>query len=274
MLIDTHCHMNIMVRNFDTTQPFTPFNKNEIEQFQKILNQAQQYDVSTVINVGTNYIESFACVEIAKIFPQCFATLGLHPNDATLEYQKDIDHFKTLLQQKEKNKIVGIGECGIDKHYPDFNLALQESVFHDQISLALQHDLALVIHSRDGDAETYNVLSQYKSEKNFRGTIHCFSSDENYAAKYLDLGFVLGFGGTLTYPKNNTLRAVAQMIPLEKIILETDAPFLPPQKLRGTKNEPANIKIIAEILADLRKESLEHVMQTTAQTTKKLFGIL
>ncbi len=183
-------------------------------------------------------------------------------------------NFKGLLLNKKEYKIVGIGECGIDKHYPNYNLEQQQDVFHAQIQLAIEHDLALVIHSRDADQETYDVLAQYKGEKNFRGTIHCFSSDENYAQKYIDLGFVLGFGGTVTYPKNETLRSVVKMIPLEKIILETDAPFLSPQSVRGTKNNPANIRIIAEYIAQLRSENFEEVASTIKKTTTTLFKMV
>lgn len=273
MLIDTHCHMNIMLRNFENKEPFQKFNLQEIEQMKKIIFDAQSSQVTEIINVGTNYLESFACIEIAKFFSNCFATIGLHPNDATDTWQKDILNFKGLLLNKTKNKIVGIGECGIDKHYPNFNLKQQQDIFHAQIQLALEHNLALVVHSRDADQETYDVLSQYHGEKNFRGTIHCFSSNELYAQKYIDLGFVLGFGGTITYPKNETLRNVAKMIPLEKIILETDAPFLPPQSIRGTKNTPANIRIIAEYIAIFRKQTLQEIANTTTQTTKHLFGL-
>ena len=274
MLIDTHCHMNIMIRNFKNTHDFHQFNSEEIEAMKKIIDDAQKNNVTKIINVGTNYHESFACIEIAKLFNNCFVTIGIHPNDITDFWQDDILNFKQLLLDKKKNKIVGIGECGIDKHYPNFNIRQQQDVFNAQIQLAIEHDLALVIHSRDADQETYDILAQYQGEKNFRGTVHCFSSNELYAQKYIDLGFVLGFGGTVTYPKNEPLRSVAKMIPLEKIILETDAPFLPPQSVRGSKNNPANIKLIAEYIADLRQENFDQITQITAQTTKKLFGIL
>jgi len=274
MLLDTHCHLNIMIRNFQNIEPFQPFTKDEIEMCNLFIAQAKNQQVTTLINVGTNYIESIACVEMAKLFPNCFATIGLHPNDADQSWQNVMQEFEKLLLKKTELKIVGIGECGIDKHYPNYNLRLQQDVFHAQIQMALAHNLALVIHSRDADQETYDVLAQYKNKPNFRGTIHCFSSNELYAQKYIDLGFVLGFGGTVTYPKNETLRNVAKTVPLSKIILETDAPFLPPQSLRGKPNVPANIKIIAEFIAQLRNESLDTVMETTAQTSRDLFGII
>ncbi len=240
---------------------------------QDILKQALENDVTSIINVGTDLSESLLCIEIAKHFKNCFATIGLHPNDAQQNWNDIIDAFKNLLLKKHELKIVGIGECGIDKHYPDFDLARQQHVFHAQIQLALEHNLALVIHSRDADLETYNALASYKHESNLKGTIHCFSSDEDYAQKYLDLGFVLGIGGTVTYPKNETLRNVVKSIPLEKIIFETDAPFLPPQSIRGKKNSPDQIKTIAQFVAEIRHEPLEKVIQVTAQTTKALFDL-
>ncbi len=272
-MIDTHCHLHIMVKNFSENAIFTPFTSDELKECEKILQDAAKNQVHTLLNIGTNLTESLLCIELAKHFKNCFATIGLHPNDATENWQHDMQSFQSLLENKNFLKIKGIGECGIDLHYPNFNLSLQEKVFHAQIQLALEHDLPLVIHSRDADEQTYQILAHYQGEKNLRGTIHCFSSDEKYAQKYIDLGFVLGFGGTVTYPKNNTLRNVAKMVPLEKIILETDAPFLPPQTLRGKKNAPANIKIIAEFIAELRGENFETVAQITSQTSKQLFEL-
>lgn len=273
MLIDTHCHMSLMVRTFQQNITFTPFTNEELHACEIILTQAQKKSVTTIINVGTNLVESLLCIELAKHFSNCYATIGLHPNDATADWNATIQEFEKLLKQKHPLKIVGIGECGIDKHYPDFNLKQQQDVFHAQIQLALQHNLALIIHSRDADIETYEALQQYRGEKNFKGTIHCFSSNEIYAEKYLDLGFVLGVGGTITYPKNETLRNVVKMVPLEKIIFETDAPFLPPQTMRGQKNNPSNIREIAEFVAHLKNIELQTVMQTTKQTTQKLFTL-
>lgn len=282
-MVDTHCHLNIMVRNFAQNSTIIPWSFQELNECSIILNDAKNNSVTSIINVGTNLTESLLCIELARHFPNCFATIGIHPNDVTKNWRYEISEFDKLLTEQAlvhyskarmKQLIVGIGECGIDQHYPDFNLKQQQDVFHVQIQLALKYNVALVVHSRDADLQTYQALAEYRGETNFRGTIHCFSSDEIYAQKYLDLGFVLGFGGTLTYPKNETLRNVAKMIPLEKIVLETDAPFLPPQSLRGKKNAPANIKIIAQFLAAIRGESFEKVAQTTDQTSRKLFGLV
>lgn len=273
MLIDTHCHINIMLRSYATKNFFQPLSLLEIEACKQIVNNALDQQISAIVNVGTDLIESLTCIDIAKHFDTCYATIGLHPTDATSEWKSTILEFENLLQQKKELKIIGIGECGIDKYHQGYNASLQKKVFETQIELALEHNIALVVHSRDADIETYETLYAYRNEKNLKGTIHCFSSDMNYASKYLDLGFVLGFGGTITYPKNNELRKVATSIPLEKIILETDAPFLPPQIIRGKQNSPAQIRTIAEYIANIRKETYEHIAKTTTQTAKNLFGI-
>lgn len=273
MLIDTHCHLNIIIRNYKTKKNFEPISLQETKECQKIITDALDQDVTKLINVGTDLIESLTCIDIAKKFDNCVATIGLHPTDTTYGFKPTITEFKELLKQKKELKIVGIGECGIDKYHPGYNLQHQRDAFAAQIELALEHNLPLVIHSRDADLETYEGLAAYKGESNLKGTIHCFSSDENYAQKYLDLGFVLGFGGTVTYPKNETLRNVVKAIPLEKIILETDAPFLPPQIIRGKRNTPSQIRTIAEYIAELRDESYNKVAKTTSETTKSLFNI-
>ena len=266
--------MNLIFRNFEQNKNFTPLTQQELLSCQHILQTAQNHQVTKVINIGTDLAESKLCIEIARHFQDCFATIGIHPNDSLSNWQELIKKFYELLQDKKNLKIVGIGECGIDKHYPNYNLKQQYDVFHAQIQLALQHKLALVIHSRNADPETYDIISSYKNEPNLKGTIHCFSSDQHYAEKYIDLGFILGIGGAITYPKNNSLRSIVQTIPLEKIILETDAPFLSPQSVRSQPNVPANIQLIAQFITTLRQESFDHITTTTSSTAKNLFDLM
>jgi TatD DNase family protein len=171
------------------------------------------------------------------------------------------------------DKIIGIGECGIDLHYANYNLQRQKDVFKAQIELALKYDLALSIHSRDAAEETFKIIDQYSQENNFKGIMHCYSYDQGYADEAIKHKLMLGIGGTLTYPKNEILRTIVKNIDLHHIALETDAPFLSPQILRGKENCPANIKIIAEFIANLRQTSYENVAKTTTESVKKLFKI-
>ncbi|MCF7899980.1 TatD family hydrolase [Candidatus Babeliales bacterium] len=267
MLIDTHCHINIMIKkDFDVPLP-----QNFKELTTPLIEDCKHAGVTKIINVGTSVSESINCITLAQNYSTLWATIGLHPNDADENWKKDIESFKKLLQNPQ-NKIVGIGEIGLDYHYPDHNKIFQQTVFEAQIQLALDHDLPIVIHTRDAGQDVLNILETYKSEK-LRGVIHCFSEDLAFAERAIALNFVLGIGGPLTYPKNNELRKVFTTVPLDTIVLETDAPFLPPQEMRGKKNNPANIKIIAHYLAKIRNISFETVAHTTTDTAEKLFKI-
>ncbi len=267
MLIDTHCHINIMVKEkFDV-----PLKPNHFDLAATIVKQAAHDDVTHIINVGTSKLESKNCVELAQKFEHVWATVGIHPNDCTQYWQDDLKELKKLIQ-KNPDKIIGIGECGIDKHYEEYDLARQQDAFKAQIELALEHNLALVVHSRDAADETLGILDGYVGDLK-RCVMHCFSYGKAIADDVQGMGFALGIGGTVTYPKNETLRAIVKNINLEHIVLETDAPYLPPQIMRGKVNHPQQIKTIAQYISELRGESFEKVAQQTTANAFKIFGI-
>ncbi len=266
MLIDTHCHINIMIKKtFDI-----PLQSNDIILAHDIIHEAQQHDVTHIINVGTSVIESINCIELAKKFNNVFAAIGIHPNDCTPQWRHDIQKLSTLI--KEENRIVAIGECGLDRHYPDYNIQRQQDAFKAQIELALNHNLALIVHSRDAYDETLYALEEFKDQIT-RGVIHCFSYDQAFAHQVTDWGFVLGIGGVITYPKNDFLRTIVAAINLQHIILETDAPYLPPQVIRGKKNHPKHIATIAQYIAELRNQPLEDIAHQTTINACTVFGI-
>lgn len=266
-LIDTHCHINILVKkNFDTKLTHDDYKKAEY-----IIAQAREKQISKIINVGTSYLESMNSIYLAERFSEVYATIGIHPNDLTDTWQAELKELELLITD-QKNKIVGIGETGLDTHYPDYNLPQQQDAFRAHIELALKYNLALVVHTRDAPEETLRILEEFK-DSNLRGTIHCFSNDLFFAQEVIAMGFVIGLGGTITYPKNNILRTVAQNSALEHIILETDAPYLPIQKMRGKTNHPAYIYDIALYLAELRNQPFEIIAQTTTQNALKLFKL-
>lgn len=269
MLIDTHCHINMMIKKkFDV-----PISSSLYPQAELIIKQAAQCQVNRIINVGTSIIESENCIELAREFEHCFATVGIHPNDLGDKWHDEIKQLAYLLREKEPNKIVGIGEIGFDKHYPGYTIQRQYDAFRAQVDLALQFDLPIVIHTREAPEETLDALTEYKKEEKLRGVIHCFSEDQSFADHAIDLGFVLGIGGTLTYPKNNALREIFKNLDLGKIILESDAPFLPPQIIRGKENHPKYILTVAEYLAELRNQDLKEIAKQTTANACKLFGI-
>ena len=272
-LIDTHCHINCIIKeNFDRLLTL-----NEFPQAAHIIDDSAQLLVKKIVNVGTSLIESINCVELAKSFDACYAAVGIHPNDCTEKWSHDLQEIKSLWFDttfpKHKNfKIVAIGECGIDRYYPHYNLQRQKDAFKAHIEFALEHALPLIVHTRNAGDETLRSLEEFKNN-NLHGVIHCFSEDQSFANTAFKFGFVLGIGGTITYPKNVNLREICKNVPLEKIILETDAPFLPIQSMRGKQNHPKYIADIAHYLAELRNEPFEKIAQTTTNTAKHIFKI-
>lgn len=263
MLVDTHCHLNTIVKKeFDI-----PLKEGDFAKAEEIIKEAAENSVNILLNVGTSLPESLNTVALALHFKHVYAAVGIHPTDLKADWKIDLDQIMNLINNP-KNKIVAIGECGIDLYHTQ-NLAEQEEAFKRQIDRALEHDLALVVHSRNAPEETLNILSQFKNS-NLRGVIHCFSYDLSIAKEFIKLGLVLGIGGTITYPKNEELRKVVNNISLEHIILETDAPFLPPQIIRGKPNHPKYIKFIADYIAKIKNLSFDEVAN---QTTKNSFEI-
>lgn len=266
-LIETHCHINIMVKkNFDT-----PLTQEHLVDAKKIVDQAIAHQVTRIINVGTSFIESKNCVLLAQTFDPCYAAVGIHPNDCTPEWKNDLKEIEQLIINDKEKKIVAIGECGLDFHYPDFDVERQKDAFRAQIELALKYNLPLIVHTRSAAQETLNVIDEFHNEP-LKGVIHCFSEDLQFAQECISRSFVLGIGGPLTYPKNEELRKVFSTVSLESIILETDAPYLPPQSMRGKENHPQYIAQIAEFLGQLRNETLERISQETTQNSLSLFS--
>jgi TatD DNase family protein len=256
MFIDTHCHLNMIIKKeFDVL-----LTELELTAARPIIAEAHANGVSTIINVGTSLPESANSIALAKKYSNIFATIGIHPNDCTQNWRTEMQEIKKWLHNKEENKIVGVGECGLDYHYPDYDAKRQYDAFKMQIELSLEYECALVVHSRDAYQETLRVLEEYKNQIT-RGIIHCFSYDQLFADQVIE------------YPKNELLRNVATTIPLENMVLETDAPFLPLQSLRGNPNHPRFIKEIAEYIAQLRNVSVETIAQHTTRNAQRIFGL-
>ena len=268
MLIDTHCHINMMVKKtFDTS-----LQKNEIDLAKNIIDEAAQLDVTTIINVGKSLTESKNCIALAQQYHNIQAVIGIHPNDLSSDWMNDFKQLIKLMNNKEALKIVGIGETGIDRHYPDYNIQRQKDAFKAHIELALEHNVGLVVHTRDAHEETLRCLEEYKKQIT-RGIIHCFSENQFFANTVIDWNFVLGIGGTITYPKNTQLREIVTQTALEHIVLETDAPFLPPQIIRGKQNSPLHIRTIADYVAALKDATYTDVAQATTHNAQRIFNL-
>ena len=253
-IIDSHCHLY-----------YEPY----ISNLNKVIQDCRERDVFLMLTIGVDYETSLKNIEISKNHDEIYCTVGLHPNNV-LNKKNDIK--KILSLTSNHNKIVGIGECGIDLFRSKDNLHDQINIFEQQIEKSIEKQIPFIIHTRDSDAETLDVLTRYKN-KNIKFLVHCFSSDYNFAKKILDLNGFISFGGMLTFKNNNNLRQVCTDIPIDKILVETDSPYLSPHPFRGKPNHPKNTKFVINELANLKKMSVEEASMQTTYNFKKLFAI-
>lgn len=268
MFIDTHCHLEMIIQY----PALSSFSKENYQIVENALKNAHMKQVTKCITIGTTYQRCLQGIDLAQKFDSVFATIGIHPCDITTEWRNELNKLTTYLKNKEEHKIIGIGETGLDFYHPGYNIEQQKTVFREQIELALECDLALVVHTRNAIDETLKILQEYKNT-NLRGVVHCFSESFEIAEEIQKLNFMLGIGAIITYPKNQYLRDIITKLACKNIVLETDSPFLPPQSMRGKQNTPENIALIGQYYADLLGWPIEKVADITTLNAKKLFGI-
>lgn len=266
MLIDTHCHLEMILQY----PLISTLSKENYQTVENIINEAYNHNVTKIVNISTTYERCLQGISFSQKFSPVYVSVGIHPCDITSTWQEDLQKIKLLVNDKQRNKIVGIGETGLDFYHPGYNVEQQKTVFRHHIELALEHDLALVVHTRSALDETLKIIQEYQHQ-NLRGVIHCFSENLSIAHDIQKLKFMMGIGGIITYPKNEALRTVIKELQLHNIVFETDAPFLPPQHIRGKQNTPAQVKTIAEYCAQLVGQDLATVAQLTSDNAMHLF---
>lgn len=249
-----------------------PFNAEHFVLIDDIVLQAQQEGVLSIINIGTSVGESQNSIALAKRYTSVYAVIGLHPCDCTDDWENDFKKIVHLLEHKQENKIVGIGETGLDFYHKPFDALRQEKAFRTHIVCALEHNLPVIFHVRDAADDILRILRDYRHEK-LTGVFHCFLQSPAFAEQILEWGFYVGFDAPVTYPKNTELRELIKTIPLDRIVLETDAPFLPPQILRGKPNRPSYIPLFAPVIADCKEISVQVLAQQTTSNTQRLFKL-
>ncbi|NBO22681.1 TatD family deoxyribonuclease [bacterium] len=253
MFIDTHLHLDSPV----------------YQDLDKIIFDAKLQNVNKFITIGTSFKEFEVIKEISKR-SEVFASYGVYPTYDN-EYSNAflINQIENYIKDK---KAVAVGECGFDQPFTEQerNLIEQEEIFRMQIELAIKNKLPLVVHTRNSDSQTYSVLKDYKNST-LKGVIHCFVSDFEFAKKILDLGFYVSFNGIITYKSGVNILETIEKIPLDRILLETDAPHLTPQNYRKEINEPKFIPLIAEKIAEVKKLSIEEIEEATLNNSLILF---
>ena len=250
MFTDTHCHLS----------------KEDYDDIEKVIEDAKINHINRLIISGCEKRNIDESIEIASNYENIYLALGFHPEEVDNITKKDIDILKNKI--KNNKKVVAIGEIGLDYHYVKDNKEKQKKLFREMIGIAKELNLPVVIHTRDAFQDTYDILKEEKVE----GVIHCFSGNLENAKMYMKIGFSLGIGGVLTF-KNSNLKETIKEIPLDNIVLETDSPYISPEPVRGTKNEPKNVYYVAEKLADIKGITLEELSKKTEDNVNRIFNI-
>lgn len=255
-MIDTHCHLD--VEQFD-------------EDRQEVFERAKLAGVEHIIIPAIRPADFDKLLSLAESSPQLSCGLGVHPHNAK-EFENDTIDLIKQLYSEQRNSVKAIGEIGLDYYYDFAPKEQQQLVFHRQLELAKELDLPVIIHNRESDEDVYSIIKEHQ-DGTLRGVFHCFSSSVEYAQQVLDLGFHISFTGNCTY-KKSTLAECIQSIPSERIMIETDSPYMAPVPFRGKRNEPSYVQLIAHKIAELRSTTVETMIQQTTKNAKELFTIL
>ena len=251
MIIDSHCHLDYepLINNID-----------------QILLNAKKNDIAKLLTIGTSLESSKKVLDIINKYSNVYGAIGIHPNSTTGNLEK----LDGILALKNNNKkVIAFGETGLDYFYKRSEKNDQIFAFEKHIEFSIAENVPVIIHTRDADDDTISIIKKYYQKTNF--LIHCFTGTLDFAKKLLDLNCIISFSGIITFKKSNNLRDVVKYVPLEKMLIETDSPYLSPDPFRGKSNEPANVKIVAETIASIKQISFGEVASSTTANFENFF---
>lgn len=253
-MIDSHSHINADAFDVDR---------------EAMLLRAQDSGVEAIIVPDIEPSGRAKLKEIVDSHPFLFRGIGVHPHSAGTITDADIADIET---QCTESKVVAIGEIGLDYHYDFCSPDVQKLYFRRQIRIAKMHDLPIIVHNREADADVLNIIEE-EQDGSLRGVLHCFSSDVTVLERALALNMHISFTGNITF-KKSTLNDVVQRVPMDRVMIETDAPYMTPVPHRGQRNEPTNVRLVAEKFAEIKGMSLMEILSTTTSTARKFFGLM
>ncbi len=252
--IDSHAHLDDERFNKDREDVINALNENGIE---------------AVLDPGADLNSSKLAVALADRYPFIYAAVGCHPHDS--KFMND-DAMNTFRQLAKNKKVVGIGEIGLDYFYDNSDRETQKIWFREQIRLAKELDLPYIVHDRDAHEDVFRIMKEEHYDGT-RGILHCYSSSVEMAKEFVKLGFYISLGGPVTFKKAKTPKLVAKEIPLDKLLIETDSPYLTPEPFRGKRNEPKYVRYVAEEIARIKEVPVEVIAENTRENFKKLFKL-
>ena len=253
MLVDSHCHLDYHQRDGDVDD---------------VVARARDADIGTIVTICTKLSEAGIVRSIAESYENVWCTVGVHPHDAGDEYPKDA---QMLIDLSRNDKVVGIGESGLDYFYEHSPRDKQRKSFLTHIEAARETGLPLVVHSRNADDEMADILKSEMEKGIFRGVMHCFSSGPALAKAALEIGFYISISGIVTFKSADELRDIVAEVPLDRLLVETDAPYLTPEPHRGKRNEPLHVRQTAQKVADLKGIDFESLADVTTRNFFTLF---
>jgi len=254
-LIDSHCHLD---------------DKQFRRDREAVIQRALAAGVETMLTIGSGPPALEAAIRVAEAWPQIWATVGVHPHDAAKATEETWTRLAELLRHE---KVLAVGEIGLDYHYDFSPRPAQREAFVRQLALARAARKPVIIHTREAWPATLAILKEYWKPAGLPGIMHCFSGGPVEVIQVLELGFCISFAGVLTYPRAVGLHQAARRAPLERLLVETDAPYLAPEPHRGRRSEPAYVVETARKLAELRGEPFEKVAAATTENFRRLFGL-
>ena len=254
MLIDTHAHIDM---------------QNYSEQFEEILNNAKNNSVEKIIIPGVEPLGFNRIIEIIEKYDNIYGALGVHPSEAKT-FNDDVSDRMLLLGTNKK--IVAVGEIGLDYYWDKSFVELQKEIFIRQIEIAKELRKPVIIHDRDAHSDTFEILKLTKA-KDTGVVMHCFSGSAEFAMQCVQEGFYIALGGVVTFKNAKKMKEVAKIVPIEKLLLETDSPYLTPEPFRGKENQPAYVKYAAEEIARLREIDLDELAQRTSENAMRVFKL-
>lgn len=267
-LVDTHCHIQSIGQEKGERITREMWAKSGLTADGTIAAAVEQ-GVNRMVCVGCDLADDYLVIDFVQDRPNCWASVGIHPHEAK-DYAGNFDKLEEFAGCVGKPKVVAVGECGLDYHYEHSPKADQLEVLHYQMELAYQHDLPVIFHVREAFDDFWELFVNYEG---IRGVLHSYTDDADNLFKAKERGLYIGVNGIATFTKDEAQLAVYKDIPPDRLLLETDAPFLTPTPHRGSINEPKHIGAIAGFLAELRGEDRQKLAETTTQNARDLFGI-
>jgi len=249
--IDTHCHLDILESTPEET-----------------IIEAKQAGVQRMVTIAVDEPSLDFVSSTVQEFPAVYGSVGFHPHDASKLTKSLLQKIRQLAE--EQHKLIAIGETGLDYHYMNSPAEIQQQAFRKQLQLAVELNLPVILHSREAETDTLNILQEFPVPS--LGVAHSFTSSIEMARTLVEMGWYLGINGIVTFKNAEDLREVVRWLPLDRLLLETDSPFLAPTPFRGKPNKPAHIPVIATFIAELREISLEQLSEQTSANAQRLFN--